>query len=63
MIGKFALAKRPMYNSSSTNGHRVSRAEFDANTCGLADEAIVVDVDGAVPQVVPDTGDDALGHF
>ena len=39
------------------------RLQFDANTCGLADEAIVVDVDGAVPQVVPDTGDDALGHF
>ena len=39
------------------------RLQFDANTCGLADEAVVVDVDGAVPQVVPDTGDDALGHF
>ena len=39
------------------------RLQFDANTCGLADEAVVVDVDGAVPQVVPDTDDDALGHF
>ena len=38
------------------------RLQFDANTCGLADEAVVVDVDGAVPQVVPDTDDDALGR-
>ena len=38
------------------------RLQFDANTCGLADEAVVVDVDGAVPQVVP-TRTTPRGHF
>ena len=54
-----------MRNSWATNWGEEGyiRLSAQGNTCGLADEAVVVDVDGAVPQVVPDTDDDALGHF
>ena len=39
------------------------RLQFDENTCGLADEAIVVDVEGAVGQMTADVEDGGSGHF
>ena len=39
------------------------RLQFDENTCGLADEAIVVDVEGAVGQMTVDVEDGGSGHL